>query len=251
MTARAAIFLALAAALIVVPTTAPGGELRERADALWSERSDPEKAKEALTAYEALLAEHPGDGDLLVRIARLAYWIGRNIEEKNRAEGIVYYERAEGYGRRASAAAPGQAGGYYFMAASIARRLDLKADISIVLEVRGIRKLNENAATRDPGFFYGGPDRLFCYFYTNLPGLIGGSTGKAIEHGRRAVAAFPDYAGNRVALAEAYHRDGNNLMALQELEAALATPDDAIPDTVPEQRFEKRKAEALYRKIGK
>jgi tetratricopeptide (TPR) repeat protein len=251
MTTRAAIFLALTAALLLLPTTAHGEGLRERADSLWSERSDPAKANEALVAYEALLTDRPGDGDLLVRIARLSYWIGRNLEEKNRAEGIVHYERAEEYGRRASAAAPGQAGGYFFEAASMARRLDLENDISAILEAREIRKLNEKAAARDPGFFYGGPDRLFCYFYTNLPSLIGGSTGKAIENGRRAVAAFPDYIGNRVALAEAYHRDGNNPMALQELEAALATPDDAISDIIPEQRFEKRKAEVLYRRIGK
>jgi hypothetical protein len=67
----------------------------------------------------------------------------------------------------------------------------------------------------------------------------------------RALAAFPNYAGNRFFLAEAYVKDGKNDLARKELEAAVSLPDDAFPDAVPEQRMEKKRAEALLNRIAK
>ena len=63
--------------------------------------------------------------------------------------------------------------------------------------------------------------------------------------------AFPNYAGNRFFLAEAYVKDGRNDLATKELEAAAALPDNALPDAVPEQRMEKKRAAELLKRIGK
>ncbi|NNF84217.1 MAG: hypothetical protein HKM29_03575, partial [Deltaproteobacteria bacterium] len=80
---------------------------------------------------------------------------------------------------------------------------------------------------------------------------LGGSTTKAIDFGRRAVEAHPNYAGNRFFLAEAYVKDGKNDLARKELEIAVSLPDDAFPDVIPEQRMEKKRAEALLNRIAK
>jgi tetratricopeptide (TPR) repeat protein len=114
-----------------------------------------------------------------------------------------------------------------------------------------VRKLNEKTASIDPGYFYRGTDRFFCAYYTKLPKLLKGNVSKAIEFGKRAVEAFPNYAGNRFFLAEAYVKDGRNDLARKELEAAISLPDDAFPDVIPEQRMEKKRAEALLKRIAK
>jgi tetratricopeptide (TPR) repeat protein len=154
-------------------------------------------------------------------------------------------------GKKASKIAPEKPGGYFFEAANLARKNNLKGTFSNLWGISKVRKLNEKTASIDPGYFYRGTDRFFCAYYTKLPKLLKGNVSKAIEFGKRAVEAFPNYAGNRFFLAEAYVKDGRNDLARKELEAAISLPDDAFPDVIPEQRMEKKRAEALLKRIAK
>ncbi|MDH3384096.1 MAG: TRAP transporter TatT component family protein [Deltaproteobacteria bacterium] len=235
----------------VMPTISWGTELSTKAEMLWNEREDPGKAAEAIAAYEDLLKERPADYEVLMRLSRLHYWVGQILESTNEKEALEQYARGREYGKKASEAAPEEPGGYFFEAANLARKNNLKGTFSNLFGISTVRKLNEKAASLDPEYFYRGTDRFFCAFYTKLPGLLGGSTTKAIEFGKRAVEAFPNYAGNRYFLAEAYVKDGNNDLARKELEAAVVLPDDELSDFVPEQRMEKKRADALLKRIGK
>lgn len=243
----------LLAAVSLAPAASVLGEedRRQAAEALWSAREDPEKAGEAVSAYEALLREHPEDYETLLRLSRLHYWVGQNLEGTSRDAALAHYRSGRDYGRRAAGAAPEKPGGHFFEAANLGRQNNLKGTFSNLRGIGTVRRLNEKTASIDPHYFYRGPDRFFCAMYTKLPGLLGGSTTKAIEHGRRAVEAFPAYAGNRYFLAEAYLKDAKNDLARRELEEALAIPDEALPDVVPEQRMEKKRAAALLKTLGK
>ncbi len=224
---------------------------RKNAESLWAAREDPAKAREAVSAFEALLKEAPNDYEALLRLSRLHYWIGQNLEATSGSEAIAHYIKGREYGQRAAAAAPDRAGGYFFEAANLARENNLRGKFKSLLGIGRVEDLNRKAGSIQPDYFYRGPDRFFCAYYTRLPGLLGGSLSRAIEHGRKAVEAFPNYAGNRYLLAEAYVKDGKNDLARAELEAALATPDDANPDAIPEQRLEKTRAAELLKRIGK
>ena len=46
-------------------------------------------------------------------------------------------------------------------------------------------------------------------------------------------------------------KDGKNDLARKELEAAADLSDFEFPDAVPEQRMEKKRGEALLKRIGK
>ena len=222
-----------------------------KAEALWDAREDLRAAKEAASAYEGLLATRPDRHEILVRLSRLHCWIGQNLEATDEKKALAHYRKGREYGRKAADAAPDLPGGYFFEAANLAGENRLKGNLPSLLGESVVRKLYEKTAALDPDYFYRGPDRFFCALYTKLPSLLGGSTRVAIAHGKRAVAAFPSFAGNRLRLAEAYAKDGRNDLARKELEAAAAIPDDALPDVVPEQRLEKRRAAALLRRIGK
>jgi tetratricopeptide (TPR) repeat protein len=235
----------------VLPTASRGAELETKAEMLWSEREDPGKAAEAIAAYEDLLKERAGDYKVLLRLSRLHYWVGQMLESANTKEALEHYASGMEYGKKASEAAPEEPGGYFFEAANLARQNNLKGTFSNLFGISTVRKLNEKAASLDPEYFYRGTDRFFCALYTKLPGLLGGSTTKAIEFGKRAVEAYPNYAGNRYFLAEAYVKDGKNDLARKELEAAVDLPDDELPDVVPEQRMEKKRAGALLKRIAK
>ncbi|MGB7970622.1 MAG: TRAP transporter TatT component family protein [Candidatus Deferrimicrobiaceae bacterium] len=237
--------------IAVMPTISRSTELDTKAELLWNEREDPGKAAEAIAAYEDLLKEKPDDYGVLLRLSRLHYWVGQILESPNARKALEHYARGREYGKKASAAAPGKPGGYFFEAANLARQNNLKGTFSNLFGISTVSKLNEKTASLDPEYYYGGPDRFFCAYYTKLPGLLGGSATKAIEFGKRAVEAFPNYAGNRYFLAEAYVKDGKNDLARKELEAAVVLPDDEFPDVVPEQRMEKKRAEELLKRIAK
>ena len=240
--------LLFAAAL---PIGSRGAEPEARAELLWNEREDLGKAAEAIAAYEALQKEKPENYDILLHLSRLHYWIGQNLESTNQKDSLSHYGKGREVGRKASEVAPDKPGGYFFEAANLARENNLKGTFSNLWWIKTVRRLNEKSASIDPEYFYRGPDRFFCALYTKLPGLLGGSTSKAIEFGKRAAEAFPNYAGNRFFLAEAYARDGRNDLARKELEAAVALPDNALPDVIPEQRMEKKRATELLKRIGK
>ncbi len=227
------------------------GDLRKAAEALWAAREDLGKANEAVSAFEALLKDSPNDYEVLLRLSRLHYWIGQNLETGRASEAAAHYVKGREYGQRAAAAGPDRPGGYFFEAANLGRENNLKGKFKTLLGIGKVEDLNRKAESIQPDYFYRGPDRFFCAYYTRLPGLLGGSLSKAIEHGKKAVEAYPNYAGNRYLLAEAYVKDGKNDLARAELEAALATPDDALPDAIPEQRLEKKRAAALLSRLAK
>jgi tetratricopeptide (TPR) repeat protein len=241
--ALSVVFLCTAAEIVMA------GGPRDNAEALWAAREDLSKAMESVSAYGSLLKENPKEYETLVRLSRLHYWIGQNLEEKDRQEALSHYGKGRDYGRLAAEAAPDRPGGYFFEGANLARENSLKGTFTNLFGIRTVKKLNEKAASIQAGYFHGGPDRFFCAYYTRLPGLLGGNVSKAIEHGRKAVDSHPAYAGNRLFLAEAYHKDGNDELARRELETALLIPDDALTDSIPEQRMEKKRAAALLKKI--
>ncbi len=237
--------------LLGIPCLSAGTEPAERAETLWREREDIGKAVEGVAAYEEILKARQGDYEVLLRLSRLHYWIGQNLESTKKEDALSHYGKGREYGKQASEAAPDKPGGFFFEAANLGRENNLKGTFSNIWGISTVRRLNEKTASIDPEYFYRGPDRFFCALFTKLPGLLGGSATKAIEFGKRAVDAFPNYAGNRFFLAEAYVKDGKNDLAIRELEAAAAIPDEALPDVVPEQRMEKKRAAALLKKIGK
>ena len=249
MTIRRAIGLCMGLLASAV-SVAAGSDLRQRSDALWSAREDIAKAGEAIVAYETLEKEDPRDYEILLRLSRLHYWIGQNLEAQSPKEALSHYVKGKDYGRKASEAATGRPGGYFFEGANLARENGLKGTLSNLFGISKVKKLNEKAAGIDPDYFFRGPDRFFCAYFTRLPGIFGGNVERAVEHGRRAVDAHPNYAGNRVFLAEAYLKAGKTDLARKELEAAVALADGIVPDFLPEQKLEKKRAAELLRKIN-
>lgn len=246
-----AALIILFAAILAAPSSWGEETQRQKADLLWSQREEPGKAKEAIDAWEEVLKEQPGDYDALLRLSRLHYWMGQLLEKTDRSGALSEYVAGRKYGGEAAVAAPDKPGGHFFEAANLARENNLKGTFSNLWGIGTVRQLNEKTHAIDPNYFYRGPDRFFCAMYAKLPGLLGGSTSKAIEFGKKAVEAFPNYAGNRYFLAEAFFKDGKNDLAREQLQAAVAAPDNAYPDAIPEQRMEKSRAAGLLERIGK
>ncbi|EFK09560.1 conserved hypothetical protein [delta proteobacterium NaphS2] len=79
------------------------------------------------------------------------------------------------------------------------------------------------AARLAPGLDHGGPDRMLGELYLQAPEppVSIGDLDKAIHHFRRAVSQDPDFAENRLGLAEAYLEDKDREGACKQLQQAL------------------------------
>ena len=76
------------------------------------------------------------------------------------------------------------------------------------------------AAGLDPGLDFGGPDRILGELYLRAPAfpVSVGDSAKAVEHYSRAATLAPDFAENRLGLAEALLADGDAPRACRELD---------------------------------
>lgn len=245
------IFRLGAAAALACALSLSAVRAEESVEALWAQRADIARAREAIARYESEVARKPTDFGMLIRVSWLHYWVGMNLEPVAEGEAVSHFDKGEAFAESAIAADPGKAGGYFFRAANAARRMTVEGRLKSLMRASEVRVMAEKAGAIDRDYFYAGPDRLLCAYYTDLPGILGGNLKRAIERGRRAVSLHPEFAGNRVCLAEAYFKDGKNDLARKELELAIGTPDNAVAEAMPEQRLERNKAAELLNRIGK
>jgi tetratricopeptide (TPR) repeat protein len=244
----ALILLSALSAFAGAPTSQ---DLRKSAEGLWEAREDMTSASSAARAFEEIVAAGDREYETFLRLSRLHLWLGQNLEPTNRKKALDHYGKGARFGRMASEADPTRPGGYFFEAANLALKVFVGKRPADIARIPYILSLNEKAASLQPDFFFGGPDRVLCVHYNRLPALLGGDPAKAAEHGRRAVEASRRFVANYTCLAEAYFREGKNGEAIKTLSEALEIPDDAAPGVVPEQRLEKKRAGTFIMKIGK
>lgn len=104
------------------------------------------------------------------------------------------------------------------------------------------------AAGIDPAMDHAGPERLLGLLYLRAPGipLSVGDSAKAVTHLERAVSLAPDFAENRIGLAEALLAEDEPAQACAELAAGL----DLLSPTCP-AGGQTARAAALLQKLCK
>ncbi|GIW71792.1 MAG: hypothetical protein KatS3mg102_1334 [Planctomycetota bacterium] len=101
----------------------------------------------------------------------------------------------------------------------------------------------------DERFWYAGPHRYFGVYYTKIP-FPGGDLEKSRQHFERAVALAPHYLETKVLFASEYAVKAQDEELFRRLLGeVLATPDDVLPDLVPENRVAKKTAQQLLDSI--
>lgn len=111
----------------------------------------------------------------------------------------------------------------HYLAAYLAG-LEAKNDTLRGLSLVPVIERYAMAASRlDPRLDHGGPDRMLGELYLQAPEppVSIGDLDKAIHHFRQAVSQDPDFAENRLGLAEAYLEDGDRGDACDQLRQAL------------------------------
>jgi tetratricopeptide (TPR) repeat protein len=206
-------------------------------DALYRERQDLTRAREAAAIWDARLKADARDFESAWKLARALYWLGGHGAESARRADL---ERGIAAARRAIALDSGRPEGHFWMAANmggLAESFGLRQGI----KYRGaIRDALETVLKIDPAFQHGSADRALGRWYYKVPGLFGGSRTKSEEHLRKSLTYNPNSHSSRFFLAETLFAMDRDAEAIAELQKILEAPID--PEWGPEDREFKEKA---------
>ena len=230
-------------ALTAILTTDSASAQQPDPDALYRERADPGRAKEAAAIWQARLTAGPRDFESAWKLARMTYWLGEHDLQDARR---TWLERGVEAAKTAAALEPKRPEGHFWMAANmgaLAESFGLRQG----LRYRGpIKDALEIVLKLDPAYMQGSADRALGRWYHRVPGLFGGDKKKAEAHLRKSLTYNPDSTISHFFLAETLLELDRDAEAIQELQKVIGAP--LHPDFGPEDREYKQKASELLAK---
>ena len=236
-------------AIFCCPATALALSQVERAqrdpDALYRERTDLTKAREAVDIWEMRLEANPKDFESAWKIARAMYWLGRHGDQNSRRLAL---ERGVAAGRQAAALQPTRPEGFFWMGTCMGEIAETSGRMKALGLKDDIKAAFEAVLRIDPGFQAGSADRGLGRWYFKVPGLFGGSRKKSEDHLRKSLEYDPNSTTSHFFLAETLLADDRDREARDELNKVLAVPIN--PEWAPEDREFKEKAQALLQTMN-
>ncbi|BEQ16649.1 TRAP transporter TatT component family protein [Desulfoferula mesophila] len=234
--ALALLCLALAGAAYAATTA----ELIAQGDALYAQRADLAKAKQAAGLYEQALKADPKSEAAAWKLSRTQYWVGMHAPKEQK---LAIFQSGVDAAKQAIAINPKSLPGHYWLGVNYGVYGSAKGIMESLSLVDPIK--NEMAAVieLDPNYEAGGPYRVLGRLYYKLPGLFGGDNEKAIEYLQTAVKKGPHRYINQIYLAEVYFDEDKGHEANQLLQAVINGPVE--PDYGPEDAEWKAQAKKM------
>ena len=230
-------------ALTALLTASAVGAQQPDPEALYRERTDLTKAKQAAEIWQSRLAANPRDFESAWKIARVTYWLGEHDLQDARRK---WLERGVEAGKAAAALEPKRPEGHFWMAANMGALAE-SFGMRQGLRYRGpIKDSLEMVLKLDPAFLQGSADRALGRWYHRVPGLFGGDKKKAEAHLRKSLTHNPDSTISHLFLAETLFELDRDAEAIQELQKVIDAP--LHPDFGPEDKEFKQKAAELLAK---
>jgi tetratricopeptide (TPR) repeat protein len=237
-------------------------------DAKWAQRTSAENIKAAIAAWEKAAAETPGDMELLVKLTRAHYFLADGYLRNDDKEYLKVMDKGVEWGERAMAAASPEFAkmmgekkklpeavkvvpkegvpAMYWYASSLGKWAKKKGFAVLLGQKDNVKATMDRCLELDPNYYHGGPHRYFGAYYAIAPGFAGGDLEKSKVHFKKSLEIAPNFPGTKVLWAQELAVKQQNEELFDKLLAeVLETPDNAIPDLVPEIMVEKQKAREL------
>ena len=236
------------------------------AEAAWAEREDPRSLKAALEQYEAVVKLKPDHRDAMARLARGYYLLGYGYA-KTDAEILAAYDAGARWGERMmglnpeyrkrmeakvndelalSACTREDVPGIFWAYANLGK-LSVMQGFTTVLKNKGkVKAFIDRVTVLDEKYYHGAGHRGLLAYYAKAPAFTGGDLARAKEHYHRSMAVAPNYFGTRVLMARYYATKMQDKALFRELLQGVIDGDPSVlPDVIPIQKIEQRKAREL------
>lgn len=189
----------------------------QQADALYDEREDILKVREALALLRMAEVADSDSYDVAWRLSKFNYYLAAHTTDED--------ERYKGYrdgveaGERAVAFQPNKPEGHFWRGANLGGNARDSA-LAGLTDIDDIREEMEAVIGIDEGFQGGSAYLALGQLYLEAPRLLGGDVTKAVELLEKGKRFGPTNAMLRLRLAEAYHaqkRDADARKSLTEM----------------------------------
>ncbi|VAX27349.1 hypothetical protein MNBD_NITROSPINAE05-655 [hydrothermal vent metagenome] len=187
-------------------------------------------SKKGLLQTESMILKARNSADasepLAWRLARTYYSLAE-VSGKEAAE--KYYHRCLETAEQTIALNNNSAWGFYLRGLCRGKLGQMQGLWSSLSMIGPLKKDFQNAVRLDPSVSQGGPHRALGKLYLELPGLLGGSVDKSVDHLKQAVRLGPKFADNYLFLADALFEQENYRAAkntLQDLLTLIADSDE-------------------------
>lgn len=262
-------------------TTASADTLQQQkdaAEAAWAERDNEAKLREAIAAWEKVVAAEPKNTEAWGKLARAIYFLadghirfhaGAGSEDEMLAafeKSVTAAERGllalsepfaakmrDGAKIEEAAKSLDKTGVplLYWRSSSLGKWATAKGFATLLSHKDEIKEIMQLCLDKDPEYFYRGPDRYFGVFYARAPSFAGGDLAKSREHFDKSLAGHPNYFGTHTLMAEDLAVKAQDRKLFDEhVEYVLKGDPNVIPEIAPENRVEQRKAELLKKRAS-
>ena len=214
------------------------------AEALYAQRTDLMKVRQALIALRQAQAASPANFDLAWRSAKYDYYLGAHStdnDEKDKA----YHDGIEA-GKLAVQLNDSRPEGHFWLGANYGGNAEMST-LAGLTDVEDIRREMEAVIKTDPGFEAGSAYLALGQVYMKAPKIFGGDLEKAIGYLEQGVKIGPANGLMRVRLAQAYAAANRKADAQREIDALMAMK--AMPGYEPEYNDAVQEAKVLQEKM--
>lgn len=239
-------------------------------DELWARRGTRQGLVETLASLEKAAVLHPDHADVLVLLARGYYVLGDGYTD-GPDEKLDLFQKGMDWGKQAMKASQGKrawdekvkdgeavAGvdatdiaSAYWYATNLGKWARAKGFGTVVAKKNEIARILTWVRAADEKFFHGAPPRYWGSFYAVAPSFAGGSLPKSKENFERAIEIAPTMLSTYVLFADTYATKAQDKeLFLKNLETVIKADPAALPDLLPEQLLEQKKACAFVARTG-
>ena len=217
------------------------GETVTRCDALFKERADLAKLREAVKQLAALRNPDARNYEVEWKFAKYNYFLGKHSNEEKEKDKA--YEDGKAAGKIASRIAPDKADGYFWYAANLGEQAKLSPVTVGVKSIDDIKEAMNKVIEIDPTYQKASAYDGLAQVELSTAGLMGGKPEKAVELLEKALKIEDNNSYLHLHLAEAYLATGKRDEARKQLDHVLKMKPN--PDYAPEHTQTVEKAKKL------
>jgi tetratricopeptide (TPR) repeat protein len=176
--------------------------------------------RQAISLLEGYKPQFPGEVRFPLFLAEAYYRLADPSADV--AKEFPYYEKSESYVQQVLALDPNRAEGHYWHGLFLLKQAQKRGLSAFFIVKEGIREL-ERVRRELPAYDHAGASRVLGLLYCLAPGWTPfGNLDKSIDLGKEATRLAPDYALNRLYLANAYKKRGDTAAAIREYQTILS-----------------------------
>ena len=227
-----------------LPENRPAAGSIAEAEALYAQRTDLMKVRQALITLRQAMAANPADFDIAWRAAKYDYYLGSHSTDGDEQD-KAYHDGIEA-GKLAIKLNATRPEGHFWLGANYGGNAEIST-LAGLTDIDDIKSEMDAVIKADPTFEGGSAYMALGQVYMKAPKIFGGDLEKAIGYLEQGIKVGPRNGLLRLRLAQAYAEANRKADAQKQIDVLMAMK--PVPGYEPEYNDAVKEAKALQEKI--